>query len=103
MDALRGGIRDAMPEGRTPGPRLRVVSARQVLWVLYVDWMGLRVERGRHRETVTGPIRGGKGAGSNGGITIQIKSKSKSKIRIKIRSRIRIRSRSRRGKREGNP
>jgi Terminase large subunit, T4likevirus-type, N-terminal len=28
MDALRGGIRDAMPEGRKAGPDLRMVSAR---------------------------------------------------------------------------
>jgi hypothetical protein len=28
MDALRGGIRDAMPDGRKPSPSLRVVSAR---------------------------------------------------------------------------
>ena len=27
MDAIRGGIRDAMPEGRTPPPALRRVHA----------------------------------------------------------------------------
>jgi hypothetical protein len=30
MDALRGGVRDAMPEGRTPAPNLRTVHARQM-------------------------------------------------------------------------
>jgi hypothetical protein len=30
MDALRGGIRDAMPEGRKTPPNLRTVSARQI-------------------------------------------------------------------------
>ena len=30
MDALRGGIRDAMPEGRKPAPHLRTVPARSL-------------------------------------------------------------------------
>ena len=30
MDALRGGIRDAMPEGRKTPPDLRTISARQL-------------------------------------------------------------------------
>jgi hypothetical protein len=30
LDALRGGIRDAMPDGRKPPPNLRTVSARHV-------------------------------------------------------------------------
>ena len=29
IDAIRGGIRDAMPEGRKAPPNLRTVSARQ--------------------------------------------------------------------------
>jgi hypothetical protein len=29
LDALRGGIRDALPDGRKPAPNLRTVSARQ--------------------------------------------------------------------------
>ena len=31
MDALRGGIRDAMPEGLVPPPNLRPVRAGMVL------------------------------------------------------------------------
>ena len=30
MDALRGGIRDLMPEGRRPGPDVRTIHARLV-------------------------------------------------------------------------
>jgi hypothetical protein len=31
MDALRGGVRDAFPEGRTPSPQFRTVHARSLL------------------------------------------------------------------------
>ncbi|HZW32979.1 MAG TPA: terminase family protein [Isosphaeraceae bacterium] len=31
MDALRGGVRDAFPEGRAPSPQLRTIHARRIL------------------------------------------------------------------------